>query len=73
MEEVSVPKLRDDYIIVQTKAVALNPTDWKHVAFVAPAGCRASYLAACKNARVLICTCRLVVTMLELLKKLAAR
>jgi NADPH:quinone reductase-like Zn-dependent oxidoreductase len=29
VEEVPLPKLRDDYIIVRTKAVALNPTDWK--------------------------------------------
>lgn len=28
-----LPKLRDDYILVKTEAVALNPTDWKHVAF----------------------------------------
>jgi NADPH:quinone reductase-like Zn-dependent oxidoreductase len=28
-----VPKLRDDYILVKTAAVAINPTDWKHVAF----------------------------------------
>lgn len=28
-----VPKLRDDYILVKTVAVALNPTDWKHIAF----------------------------------------
>ncbi|KAF2267352.1 GroES-like protein [Lojkania enalia] len=27
--DVLLPKLRDDYIIVKTKAVALNPTDWK--------------------------------------------
>ncbi|EON98401.1 putative zinc-binding oxidoreductase protein [Phaeoacremonium minimum UCRPA7] len=26
-----VPKLRDDYILVKPVAVALNPTDWKHV------------------------------------------
>jgi NADPH:quinone reductase-like Zn-dependent oxidoreductase len=25
------PKLRDDYILVKTTAIALNPTDWKHV------------------------------------------
>ncbi|KAK3687629.1 chaperonin 10-like protein [Podospora appendiculata] len=25
------PQLRDDYILVRTTAVALNPTDWKHV------------------------------------------
>ncbi|KAK5045050.1 hypothetical protein LTR84_010198 [Exophiala bonariae] len=29
----ALPKLRDDYILVKTEAVALNPTDWKHVAF----------------------------------------
>lgn len=38
--EVSIPKLRDDYIIVKTKAISLNPTDWKHVDYVAPKGCR---------------------------------
>lgn len=27
------PKLRDDYILVKTEAVALNPTDWKHIAW----------------------------------------
>ena len=27
-----IPKLRDDYILVKTATVALNPTDWKHVA-----------------------------------------
>ena len=25
------PKLRPDYVLVDVKAVALNPTDWKHV------------------------------------------
>jgi NADPH:quinone reductase-like Zn-dependent oxidoreductase len=33
-----IPVLRDDYILVKTVAVALNPTDWKHVAFIAPEG-----------------------------------
>ncbi|KAB8078305.1 chaperonin 10-like protein [Aspergillus leporis] len=28
-----IPKLRDDYILVKTVAVALNPTDWKHIDF----------------------------------------
>jgi NADPH:quinone reductase-like Zn-dependent oxidoreductase len=28
-DNVPLPKLRDEYIIVKTKAVALNPTDWK--------------------------------------------
>ncbi|KAJ4299060.1 Trans-enoyl reductase actts2 [Kalmusia sp. IMI 367209] len=27
--DVPTPKLRDDYILVKTKAVALNPTDWR--------------------------------------------
>jgi len=31
---VSIPKLRDDYILVKVKAVALNPTDWKGVDFM---------------------------------------
>jgi NADPH:quinone reductase-like Zn-dependent oxidoreductase len=26
------PKLRPDYILVKPVAVALNPTDWKHIA-----------------------------------------
>ncbi|KAH8426388.1 zinc-binding alcohol dehydrogenase family protein [Aspergillus melleus] len=34
----AIPVLRDDYILVKTVAVALNPTDWKHVAFLAPPG-----------------------------------
>ncbi|KAI9925440.1 hypothetical protein AWENTII_012916 [Aspergillus wentii] len=29
-----IPKLRDDYILVKTVAVALNPTDWKHIDFI---------------------------------------
>lgn len=33
-----IPSLRDDYILVKTVAVALNPTDWKHVDFLAPRG-----------------------------------
>lgn len=32
IEEVPVPKLRPTYVLVKTKAIALNPTDWKHVA-----------------------------------------
>ena len=26
-----VPKVRPGYVLVKTKAVALNPTDWKHI------------------------------------------
>ncbi|CAI7606437.1 unnamed protein product [Penicillium glandicola] len=32
------PKLRDDYVLVKTVSVGLNPTDWKHVAFLSPPG-----------------------------------
>lgn len=31
VKTVPLPKLRDDYILVRTTAVGLNPTDWKHV------------------------------------------
>ncbi|PYI26065.1 GroES-like protein [Aspergillus indologenus CBS 114.80] len=34
----AIPALRDDYILVKTVSVALNPTDWKHIAFLAPVG-----------------------------------
>jgi hypothetical protein len=42
VEEVPAPKLRDDYILVKVKAVALNPTDWKHVDFLTSKGARVS-------------------------------
>ncbi|PVH88255.1 GroES-like protein [Cadophora sp. DSE1049] len=38
--EAPVPALRDDYILVKVKAVALNPTDWKHVAWLTSEGAR---------------------------------
>lgn len=39
IEEVPVPALPDGYMLVRTKAVALNPTDWKHIAgFASPDG-----------------------------------
>ena len=31
---VPVPSLRPDYILIKAVAVALNPTDWKHINFV---------------------------------------
>lgn len=31
IKSVPLPTLRDDYILVRTTAVALNPTDWKHI------------------------------------------
>ncbi|MCJ1355642.1 MAG: hypothetical protein MMC33_005634 [Icmadophila ericetorum] len=33
-----IPKLRDGYILIKTKAVAINPTDWKHVDYLASEG-----------------------------------
>jgi hypothetical protein len=29
--DVPRPKIREEWMIVKTKAVALNPTDWKHI------------------------------------------
>jgi NADPH:quinone reductase-like Zn-dependent oxidoreductase len=36
--DAPIPKLRDDYIKVKTAAVALNPTDWKHIEYMATKG-----------------------------------
>ncbi|KAL4893818.1 chaperonin 10-like protein [Aspergillus ambiguus] len=36
--ERPIPSLRDDYILVKTVSVALNPTDWKHIEFLASPG-----------------------------------
>jgi NADPH:quinone reductase-like Zn-dependent oxidoreductase len=33
VQDVPLPKLRDTYVLVKVKAVALNPSDWKHVHF----------------------------------------
>ncbi|KAF2160528.1 hypothetical protein M409DRAFT_70296 [Zasmidium cellare ATCC 36951] len=32
LQDVPLPKLRDDYVLCKVKCVALNPTDWKHIA-----------------------------------------
>lgn len=40
VQPASVPRLRDNYILVETYAVALNPTDWKHVDYLASPGAR---------------------------------
>ncbi|GLA69278.1 hypothetical protein AtubIFM55763_009230 [Aspergillus tubingensis] len=34
-----IPSLRDDYMLVRTVTVALNPTDWKHIDLVPSDGC----------------------------------
>ena len=31
VQEVPLPKLRDDYILIKVNANGLNPTDWKHI------------------------------------------
>jgi NADPH:quinone reductase-like Zn-dependent oxidoreductase len=28
VQEVPLPRMRDDYVLVKVHAVALNPTDW---------------------------------------------
>ncbi|KAI0434455.1 GroES-like protein [Xylaria sp. FL1042] len=41
IQEVPIPKLRDDYILVKVNAIGVNPTDWKHIDFaLAEAGSR---------------------------------
>jgi len=40
VSEVPIPTLRPDYILVKVHAIALNPTDWKHIDKAAEAGCR---------------------------------
>ena len=29
--DLPLPKLASDYVLVKPKAIAINPTDWKHV------------------------------------------
>jgi NADPH:quinone reductase-like Zn-dependent oxidoreductase len=37
--DVPLPKLTgDDWILIKTKAVALNPTDWKNISFATAPG-----------------------------------
>jgi NADPH:quinone reductase-like Zn-dependent oxidoreductase len=31
IQDVPLPTLRDEYVLVRVKAVGLNPTDWKHI------------------------------------------
>ncbi|KAB8264194.1 chaperonin 10-like protein [Aspergillus pseudonomiae] len=39
----AMPSPRDDYILVQSIAVGLNPSDWKHVEFLVPPGVPVGY------------------------------
>ncbi|KAL3486431.1 chaperonin 10-like protein [Aspergillus germanicus] len=34
----AIPKLPDDYILVKTVSVGLNPTDWRYIDFLSPPG-----------------------------------
>lgn len=38
VSDAPMPKLRDSYLIVKTKAVALNPTDWMHIDYMPSKG-----------------------------------
>ena len=38
IESVPLPKLRPTYVLVRVNAVALNPTDWKHIDFLSAPG-----------------------------------
>ncbi|KJX96792.1 zinc-binding oxidoreductase ToxD like protein [Zymoseptoria brevis] len=38
LKDVPLPKLRDGYVLCKVNAVALNPTDWKHIDFVGKEG-----------------------------------
>ncbi|EKG14044.1 Alcohol dehydrogenase superfamily zinc-containing [Macrophomina phaseolina MS6] len=38
VSDAPIPKLREGYLRVKTVAVALNPTDWKHIDFLASKG-----------------------------------
>lgn len=41
VQDVPIPKLRDEWVLVRVKAIALNPSDWKHIDYgAADAGCR---------------------------------
>jgi len=41
VRDVLMPIVRDDWVLVKVKAVATNPTDWKHIAYgAADIGCR---------------------------------
>ncbi|KAF2720107.1 GroES-like protein [Polychaeton citri CBS 116435] len=38
LQDVPLPRLRDDYVLAKVKAIALNPTDWKHIDYMATPG-----------------------------------
>ncbi|RFU29412.1 hypothetical protein B7463_g6920, partial [Scytalidium lignicola] len=40
IQEVPIPTFGDDFILVKTHALALNPTDWKHIDYLPSPGSR---------------------------------
>jgi NADPH:quinone reductase-like Zn-dependent oxidoreductase len=38
LEISPIPQLRNDYILVKTKAIAINPADWKSIDYIATPG-----------------------------------
>lgn len=41
VREVLMPVVHDEWVLVKIKAIGINPTDWKHIAFgAADVGCR---------------------------------
>ncbi|KAJ5263145.1 zinc-binding oxidoreductase ToxD [Penicillium angulare] len=38
IQDVPLPRLRDDYVLCRVKRVAINPTDWKHIDFIPAPG-----------------------------------
>ncbi|KAI0797122.1 GroES-like protein [Abortiporus biennis] len=52
VEEIPVPEIADDEVLIRTSAVALNPTDWKHIKGVTRPGTIAGVDFAGKIARI---------------------
>jgi NADPH:quinone reductase-like Zn-dependent oxidoreductase len=38
LESAPIPQLRDDYILVKTRAVTINPADWNSIDYIATPG-----------------------------------
>ncbi|KAF4996553.1 hypothetical protein FGRMN_4437 [Fusarium graminum] len=43
IEDTPIPHLRDDYILVKTRAIAINPADWKMIDYAASPGQTAGF------------------------------
>ncbi|KAF5660666.1 zinc-binding oxidoreductase [Fusarium heterosporum] len=43
IEDAPIPHLREDYILVKTRAVAINPADWKMIDYAASPGQNAGF------------------------------